>query len=70
MIILHTKEDLMTVVQNWQQSVIMELEQLQLDCASLDEASAYHEALLRLETLPINIEYSINEDVMSMLGDY
>ena len=70
MIILDTKEDLMTVIQNWQQSVIMELEQLQLDCNSLGEASAYYEALERLETLPINIEYSINEDVMSMLGDY
>lgn len=65
MIILETKEDLITVISNWQQSIIMDLEELQLSSGSLDEATAYHQAISRLETLPINIEYSINEDVMS-----
>lgn len=63
MIILETKEDIATVVHNWQQDMLMQLEEWQAETDPLSY-QAYQDAISILENLPFTSHFIINEEVM------
>lgn len=70
MILLETADDVMTVMKNWHENIIMIVTDMYNEADSHEHQDAYNNVLELIHSLPIDNQYTINEQVMENTVEY